>query len=117
LKAQTQAFTRLHPRIRQRLNFLAQRNVRNAYINIRPICTNDFLPLTNKSVNLLLSNFLYVAVNGYPQLSFRLSANDVTCGADHYVVGGTYTCEDPAWTFEIGEAQGHKITLSHTVDG
>jgi hypothetical protein len=64
-----------------------------------------------------MSHFLYVAVNGYPQLSFRLSANDVTCGADHYVVGGTYTCEDPAWTFEIGEAQGHKITLSHTVDG
>jgi hypothetical protein len=60
---------------------------------------------------------LYVGVNGYPQLSFRLSADNVQCGADHYVVGGTYTCDDPAWTFEIGEEQGHRITLSHTVDG
>jgi hypothetical protein len=50
-------------------------------------------------------------------LSFHLSVDDVHCGADHYVVGGTYTCDDPAWTFEIGEEQGHQITLSHTVDG
>ena len=64
-----------------------------------------------------ISHFLFVAVNGYPQLSFQLSANDVTCGADHYVVGGSYACEDPAYTFEILEEQGHQIRLSHTVDG
>jgi hypothetical protein len=64
-----------------------------------------------------IERFVYVAVNGYPQLSFHLSVDDVHCGADHYVVGGTYTCDDPAWTFEIGEEQGHQITLSHTVDG
>jgi hypothetical protein len=64
-----------------------------------------------------ISNFVYVGVNGYPQLSFHLSADDVRCAADHYVVEGTYSCDDPAWTFKILEEQGRKLTLSHTVDG
>jgi hypothetical protein len=64
-----------------------------------------------------ISNFVYVGVNGYPQLSFHLSADNVSCAADHYVLGDIYTCEDPAWTFKILEEQGRKITLSHTVDG
>jgi hypothetical protein len=64
-----------------------------------------------------ISHFVYVAVNGYPQLSFQLSAGNTACAADHYVVEGTYSCEDPAYTFQILEEQGHKIRLSHTVDG
>lgn len=67
-----------------------------------------------------ISHFVFVAVNGYPQLSFRAetAGGDVSCGADHYVVDGpSYPCEDLAWSFTIGEAQGHRLTLSHTVDG
>jgi hypothetical protein len=64
-----------------------------------------------------ISHFVYVGVNGYPQLSFKLSADDVSCAAEHFVVGGTYTCDNPAWTFEVGAEQGRQLTLSHTVDG
>jgi hypothetical protein len=64
-----------------------------------------------------ISHFLYVGVNGYDQLSFRLSADNVSCAADHYVVGGTYSCDDPAWTFQINEAHGHQIALTHAIDG
>lgn len=64
-----------------------------------------------------ISNFVYVGVNGYPQLSFQLSVDNIHCGADHFVVSGVYNCDNPAWTFEVGEDHGREITLSHTVDG
>lgn len=65
-----------------------------------------------------ISHFLYVGVNGYPQLSFNLSVDDVSCAVEHYEVPGTgYACSSPDWTFDVLEAQGHEITLHHAVDG
>ncbi|KAH3945021.1 hypothetical protein HBI56_055510 [Parastagonospora nodorum] len=67
--------------------------------------------------NVTISNFLYVGVNGYDQISFSLSVDDINCGADHYVIGGMYACDNKAWTFQINEAQGHQIKLLHAVNG
>ena len=65
-----------------------------------------------------ISHFLYVGVNGYPQISFKLSVDGVSCAADHYTVDSLGNpCDKPEWTFDILEEQGRKIRLHHTVDG
>ncbi|XP_014553049.1 hypothetical protein COCVIDRAFT_29643 [Bipolaris victoriae FI3] len=65
-----------------------------------------------------ISNFVYVGVNGYPQISFQLSVDGVSCAADHYTVDSLGNkCDNPEWTFDIFEAQGRMIRLHHTVDG
>lgn len=65
-----------------------------------------------------ISNFGYVGVNGYPQISFQLSVDGVSCAADHFTADSLGNkCDNPEWTFDIFEAQGRKIRLHHTVDG
>lgn len=65
---------------------------------------------------LTISHFLYVGVNGYPQISFNLS-NGVSCEADHYSIPELgVPCSDPAYTVDIFEPQGHWLRVNHKVD-
>ncbi|KAL5113402.1 hypothetical protein ACEQ8H_008725 [Pleosporales sp. CAS-2024a] len=81
------------------------------------IATALFAGLGAAFETITISHFLYVGVNGYPQLSFLLDAQNINCAADKYVLGTTYACDEPSYTFQIWEQQGHNITLSHTVNG
>ena len=69
------------------------------------------------AANVTVTNYLFTSVNGYPAMSFRLSADGVSCYADHFVENGTYPCNDPAWTFTLDADayQGNSFTLNHTV--
>jgi hypothetical protein len=67
-----------------------------------------------------ISNFVYVGVNGYPQLSYHIHSqrvDNVHCAADHFEVGGIYSCDDPSYTFKVLEEQGRYITLTHVLNG
>lgn len=63
-------------------------------------------------------NFVYSGVNGYPEISFQLSVDEVMCAADNYtIVSLGNPCDKPEWTFDILEELGRQIRLHHTVDG
>jgi hypothetical protein len=67
-----------------------------------------------------ISNFVYVGVNGYPQISFHIHSqrvDNVHCGADHIEVGGVYSCDDSSYTFRVLEEQGHRLRLAHILNG
>jgi hypothetical protein len=67
-----------------------------------------------------ISNFVYVGVNGYPQLSYHIHSqhvDNVHCAADHFEVGGVYSCDDSSYTFKVLEEQGRYITLTHVLNG
>jgi hypothetical protein len=67
-----------------------------------------------------ISNFVYVGVNGYPQISFHIHSqrvDNVHCGADHIEVGSVYSCDDPSYTFRVIEEQGRKLRLAHVLNG
>jgi hypothetical protein len=82
------------------------------------LASSLFLGLAAAAETVTISHFLYVGVNGYPQLSFNLSVDGVSCAVEHYEVPGTgYACSSPEWTFDVLEAQGHALRLHHAVDG
>ncbi|KAF3005608.1 hypothetical protein E8E13_002270 [Curvularia kusanoi] len=65
-------------------------------------------------------NFVYVGVNGYPQISYHIRSqlvDGVHCAADHIEIGGVYSCDDPSYTFKVIEERGRKLTLTHTLNG
>jgi hypothetical protein len=67
-----------------------------------------------------ISRFTYVGVNGYPQMSFWIHSqhvDNVHCGADHFEVGGVYSCDDPSYTFKVLSEQGSELTLVHVLNG
>ncbi|KAL1792290.1 hypothetical protein ACET3X_008797 [Alternaria dauci] len=67
-----------------------------------------------------ISNFVYVGVNGYPQIDFHIHSqrvDNVHCAADHIEVGGVYSCDDPSYTFRVLEEQGHRLRLAHVLNG
>lgn len=72
--------------------------------------------------NVTISNFAYVGVNGYPQISFDLSVDGVSCAVDNYTVPGFgYSCEKPEWTFDVLSFDvvaegGRHFLLHHTVE-
>ena len=75
---------------------------------------------TNAFETVTISNFVYVGVNGYPQISYHIHSqhvDNVHCGADPVEVGGVYSCDDPSYTFKILEEQGHYLTLTHVLNG
>ena len=67
-----------------------------------------------------ISGFSYAAVNGYPELSFHIHSqhvDNVHCGADHFKVGGVYSCDDINYTFKVVAEQGSRLTLTHVLNG
>ncbi|EMD91406.1 hypothetical protein COCC4DRAFT_128535 [Bipolaris maydis ATCC 48331] len=73
--------------------------------------------------NVTISNFHYVAVSGYPQISFDLSVDSESCEAVNYTVPGFgYPCDKKAeWTFDVLSFDviangGRHIRLHHTVE-
>jgi hypothetical protein len=67
-----------------------------------------------------ISNFLYVGVNGYPQISFNIHSqhvDSVNCEATHIEVGGVYSCDDPSYTFKVLAEEGKRLTLTHVLNG
>ncbi|KAI0019539.1 hypothetical protein F4780DRAFT_746441 [Xylariomycetidae sp. FL0641] len=74
--------------------------------------------LAAASEQVTISNFVYQSNNGYPQMRFDVSLDNVVCSVDHYTVPGEgYACSDPAWTFDVLEEHGQQLTLHHEVDG
>ena len=67
-----------------------------------------------------ISHFLYVGVNGYPQISFNIHSqqvDSVNCEATHIEVGSVYSCDDPSYTFKVLAEQGKSLTLTHVLNG
>jgi hypothetical protein len=67
-----------------------------------------------------IKNFVYVGVNGYPQISFHIHSqhvDNVHCGADHIEVDGVYKCDDSSYTFKVLAEQGRRLTLTHVLNG
>jgi hypothetical protein len=67
-----------------------------------------------------ISNFVYVGVNGYPQIDFHIHSqrvDNVHCAADHIEVDGVYSCDDPSYTFRVLAEQGSRLRLAHVLNG
>ena len=75
-----------------------------------------FAGLAAAATNITVSNFAFVAVNGYPQLQFDINVDSIQCFADHFAIGDTYNCTTTSWSFTVLGYQGNNFTLHHTVD-
>lgn len=67
-----------------------------------------------------ISNFVYVGVNGYPQIDFHIHSqrvDNVHCAADHIEINGVYSCDDPSYTFRVLAEQGSRLRLAHVLNG
>ncbi|KAJ4332655.1 hypothetical protein N0V87_008215 [Didymella glomerata] len=67
-----------------------------------------------------ISNFVYLGVNGYPQIDFHIHSqrvDNVHCAADHIEINGVYSCDDPSYTFRVLAEQGSRLRLAHVLNG
>ncbi|KAJ4367748.1 hypothetical protein N0V86_009870 [Didymella sp. IMI 355093] len=67
-----------------------------------------------------ISKFVYNGMNGYPIMEFWVHSqhvDNVHCRAEHFEIGGVYSCDDPSYTFKPLEKQGSELTLVHVLNG